>query len=57
MKYGKKYADSIKSYDVTKQYDINEAMDIVLATAKAKFDETIEFHKTWCRPKTSRPTS
>ena len=44
MKYGKKYADSIKSYDVTKQYDINEAMDIVLATAKAKFDETIEFH-------------
>ncbi len=44
MKYGKKYADSIKSYDTTKQYDINEAMDIVLATAKAKFDETIEFH-------------
>ncbi len=44
MKYGKKYADSIKSYDTSKQYDINEAMDIVLATAKAKFDETIEFH-------------
>ncbi|MBQ9782319.1 MAG: 50S ribosomal protein L1, partial [Clostridia bacterium] len=44
MKYGKKYADSIKSYDTTKQYEIAEAMDIVLATAKAKFDETIEFH-------------
>ncbi len=44
MKYGKKYADSIKTFDRTKQYDINEAMDIVLNTAKAKFDETIEFH-------------
>ncbi len=44
MKYGKKYADSIKSFDTTKQYEIEEAMDIVLATAKAKFDETIEFH-------------
>jgi len=44
MKYGKKYADSIKSYDRVKQYEIGEAMDIVLNTAKAKFDETIEFH-------------
>ncbi len=44
MKYGKKYADSIKSYEKSKQYEIDEAMDIVLATAKAKFDETIEFH-------------
>ncbi len=44
MKYGKKYADSIKSYETSKQYEINEAMDIVLQTAKAKFDETIEFH-------------
>ncbi len=44
MKYGKKYAESIKSFDTAKQYDITEAMDIVLNTAKAKFDETIEFH-------------
>lgn len=44
MKYGKKYADSIKSFDKTKSYDVNEAIDIVLNTAKAKFDETIEFH-------------
>ena len=44
MKYGKKYAESIKSFDSAKQYDISEAMDIVLNTAKAKFDETIEFH-------------
>ena len=44
MKFGKKYADSIKAFDTTKQYDLAEAMDIVLNTAKAKFDETIEFH-------------
>ena len=44
MKYGKKYADSIKSFEKSKQYDVSEAMDIVLSTAKAKFDETIEFH-------------
>ena len=44
MKYGKKYVESVKSFDTTKQYDVAEAMDIVLNTAKAKFDETIEFH-------------
>ena len=44
MKFGKKYADSIKAFDTSKQYDVSEAMDIVLNTAKAKFDETIEFH-------------
>ena len=44
MKYGKKYVDSKKSYDRTKLYEVSEAMDIVLATAKAKFDETVELH-------------
>ncbi len=44
MKYGKKYADSLKAYDRTKQYEIGEAMDVVIGNAKAKFDETIEFH-------------
>ena len=44
MKYGKKYAESIKSYDGTKQYEADEAMEIVLNTAKANFDETIELH-------------
>ena len=44
MKFGKKYADSIKAFETSKQYDVAEAMDIVLNTAKAKFDETIEFH-------------
>ena len=44
MKYGKKYVESVKSFDKTKQYDLGDALDIVLNTAKAKFDETIEFH-------------
>ncbi len=44
MKYGKKYVDSRKSYDRAIQYEVGEAMDIVLNTAKAKFDETVELH-------------
>ena len=44
MKYGKKYADSIKSYEPAKAYDEQEAIGIVLNNAKAKFDETVELH-------------
>ncbi len=44
MKVGKKYADSLKSYDHAKAYDAGEAMNLVLANAKAKFDETVELH-------------
>lgn len=44
MKYGKKYRESIKSYDPSASYNSNEAMGICVKTAKAKFDETIELH-------------
>ena len=44
MKHGKKYQDSVKAYDLTKQYEANEAIALLLQTAKAKFDETIEMH-------------
>ena len=44
MKYGKKYADSIKAYDRSKQYELGEAVGLVIEHAKAKFDETIELH-------------
>ncbi len=44
MKYGKKYTDSIKEYDRTKAYDVNEGVNLVLDHAKAKFDETVELH-------------
>ena len=42
MKHGKKYLDSVKSYDKMSQFDIREGIETVLSTAKAKFDETIE---------------
>ena len=44
MKHGKKYQDSVKAYDLSKQYEANEAVAAVIETAKAKFDETIELH-------------
>ena len=44
MKHGKKYQDSVKAYDLTKQYEASEAIDVLLGTAKAKFDETVELH-------------
>ena len=44
MKVGKKYAESVKSYDRTKAYDTTEAVNLAISTAKAKFDETIELH-------------
>ena len=42
MKMGKKYYDSMKLIDRSKQYDPEEAIALVKQTAKAKFDETIE---------------
>ena len=44
MKHGKNYNESVKALDLTKQYEAHEAVEAVLATAKAKFDETIELH-------------
>ena len=41
---GKKYQDSAKLVDKTKQYDVGEALDLAVKTAKAKFDETVEVH-------------
>ena len=43
-KVGKKYADSAKLFEKSKQYDVVEAMGLVCQTSKAKFDETIEVH-------------
>ena len=43
-KYGKKYNASAQLVDKSKLYDVNEAIDLVCQTAKAKFDETVEIH-------------
>ncbi|HHY13608.1 MAG TPA: 50S ribosomal protein L1 [Thermoanaerobacterales bacterium] len=39
---GKRYSETIKSVDRTKLYEPKEAIKLVLETATAKFDETIE---------------
>ena len=44
MKHGKKYVEAVKLIDKTKAYDAKEAMDVVLKTGTAKFDETVELH-------------
>ena len=44
MKHGKKYVDSAKLVDRTKLYDTNNALDLCVKTATAKFDETVELH-------------
>ena len=44
MKHGKKYVDSAKLVDKTKLYENDEAMEICVKTATAKFDETVEVH-------------
>ena len=44
MKVGKRYSECLKAYDKTKLYEVEEAIGLVLDTAKAKFDETVELH-------------
>ena len=40
----KRYIESAKLIDKSKAYDATEAMKLVVDTAKAKFDESIELH-------------
>jgi large subunit ribosomal protein L1 len=44
MYRGKKYKESLKLFDKTAYYEAKEALDLVIKTAKAKFDETVELH-------------
>ena len=44
MSKGKNYIESSKIIDKSKVYDSSEALQLVVDTAKAKFDETIELH-------------
>ena len=44
MHKGKKYVESSKLIEKLKLYDTDEAFDVVVKTAKAKFDETVEAH-------------
>ena len=44
MKKGKTYQESAKLVDRSVQYDAPDACALVINTAKAKFDETVEVH-------------
>ena len=41
---GKKYQESAKQIDRAALYDTNAAMELIVKTAPAKFDETVELH-------------
>lgn len=44
MKTSKRYAESVKLVDKTKQYDIKEALELIEKMPKTKFDQTVELH-------------
>ena len=44
MKHGKKYNESAKLIENGKFYDVEEAVEVAVKTACAKFDETVELH-------------
>lgn len=44
MKKSKRVIENNKKVDKTKEYDINEALDLLKDTNTVKFDETIEIH-------------
>lgn len=43
-KRGKNYKEAVKAYDKAELHDPEQAMEIVVKTSKAKFDETVEVH-------------
>ena len=44
MKMSKRYAESVKLVDKTKEYEIKEALEIIEKMPKTKFDQTVELH-------------
>lgn len=43
-KRSKRYLESLKNIDKSKEYKINEALNLLKRMPKAKFDETLEMH-------------
>ncbi|MDE5548995.1 MAG: 50S ribosomal protein L1 [Clostridia bacterium] len=44
MKQGKRFIEASKLVDLTKSYEPQDAMQLVVNTATAKFDESVELH-------------
>ena len=43
-KRGKNYKEAVKEFNKAELHDLDQAMEIVIKTSKAKFDETVEVH-------------
>ena len=44
MAHGKKYTESASKIERSKTYEVRDALGLVVETATAKFDETVELH-------------
>ncbi len=44
MNKGKRYTKTLESFDKTASYDVSSAVENVIKTATAKFDESVELH-------------
>ena len=44
MKQGKRYIEAAKLVDTTKAYEPIDALNLLVQTATAKFDESVELH-------------
>ncbi len=44
MKKSKRYREAMKNVDRLKTYDLDEALELVIKNATAKFDESVEVH-------------
>jgi len=44
MNKGKRYTKSLEAFDRNATYDVDKAVENVIATSTAKFDETVELH-------------
>ena len=44
LKISKRYAESVKLVDKTKEYEAKEALEVIEKMPKTKFDETVELH-------------
>lgn len=44
MKHGKNYREALKKFDLTQQYELEKAIELVKELKYAKFDETVEIH-------------
>ena len=44
MKRGKNYVSAASAIEKSKQYDVQDAIQLLISNSKAKFDETVEVH-------------